>query len=55
MYVLYKMEEYSEYYDDEVPPEPPKLRRGRAKAVSVDPEPEIQPIPARPRSRAKKG
>ena len=50
MYVLYKMEEY----DEEYVPEPPKLRRGRAKAVSVDPEPEIQPIPARPRSRAKK-
>ena len=41
-------------YDEEYVPEPPKLRRGRAKAVSVDPEPEIQPIPARPRSRAKK-
>ena len=40
-------------YDEEYVPEPPKLRRGRAK-VSVDPEPEIQPIPARPRSRAKK-
>ena len=42
-----------EEYDDDVP-EPPKLRRGRSKAVSMDPEPEIQPIPARPRSRAKK-